>query len=307
MTREQALEKGILENKIVKLKPILKAGKMIKQKDHIGYFMFDDAFKNYVLPRDAKTGSYKQILTTEELLYFSEALQQDLSFTKRVDNFWDKYSVRIRKTKDLLINGIAFNLSDAYQNLDYRIMKSLKIVASTFAEKDNNPNFIWYLAEENEEHVHEAKEISKTKDVWLFFGTIMNSKKKLMDILSVYNAEKARSKDIDPNATVEFFVGEVEKIVSVDPDFILECKNSPMYELKAMILDGVRAGAINKSGRNKYNIVGDSSTYDYMGMTRLLAKLKEESDDDYIRVKEQIDKFHKDKEVVTGSTKKAKV
>ena len=60
---------------------------MIKDPKHIGYFMFNDAFKIYPLPRNSRTGSFTPILTSDELAYFNEALQRDLSFTKRDDNF----------------------------------------------------------------------------------------------------------------------------------------------------------------------------------------------------------------------------
>lgn len=297
MDIEQAIKKGILQNKKVRLKPILKPGKMIKDPKHIGYFMFNDAFKNYVLPRDRHTGSYKPILTKEELEFFSQELQMDLSFTKKVDNFWDKYSVRVVKNDLLMKEGLTFDLSDPYNNLDYRIFKSLKLTAPSYEARGNSPKYKWYLAEENEELRHEAKEIEKTKDLWIYFGSIQNSKKKLMDILSVYYAEKSRSNEIDVNATIEWFNSEVSKLIHNEPEFVLKCMNDDSFTIKAFIIDGVRSGAINKTGRNKYNIIGDSSNYDYIGLTNRLISLKEISDDDYIRISEQIEKYLKDKKL----------
>ena len=291
MTREEAIEKGILENRIVRLKPIVKEGKMNRGPKHIGYFMFNGAFKNYVLPKDPRTGSFKPILTTEEIKFFSEELQEDLSFNKRVDNFWDKYSVRITKDENLMMNGKAFDLSDTYQNLDYRIMKAIRKTAESFEAKKDSPVFMWYIAKENEELQFEADKIGKTKDLWMFFGSIQNNKKKLIDILSVYNAEKSKTAKIDINATLEFFVTEVSKLIAKDPEFVLRCKNDDDYTIKAFIMDGVRAGAINKSDRNKYNLLGDSSNYDYIGLTKLVTRLKEDSEDEYFRLDDQIKKY----------------
>ena len=293
MTREEAIEKGILENKIVSLKPIKKGGKMISDPKHIGYFMFNDAFKIYPLPRDPRTGSYKPILSSEELLYFNEALQQDLSFTKKVDNFWDKYSVRIVKNDTLMTKGITYDLSDPYQNLDYRIMKSLKITAPSYAEKENSPKYIWYLAEQNEELAVEAKKTAKTQEVWTYFGSINNNKKKMIDLLSVYFAEHARENEIDINNSIEWFITEIEKVATKEPEFIIKFKNNPDYEFKALILDGVRAGAIKKTGRNKYELQGDSTKYDLIGLTNLMKKLKKETDDDYLRIVKTIEEFNK--------------
>jgi len=297
MKKEEAIKKGILQNKKIRLKPILKAGKMIKDPKHMGYFMFNDAFKNYVLPRSRKTGSYISILDDDELKYFSEALQTDLSFTKKVDNFWDKYSFRITKNDNLMTLGVEFDLSDPYSNLDYRLMKSLNITAPDYASRTNHPKYKWYLAEENEELEHASKIAEKEEEALIFFGGLKNSRKKLIDIISVYYAEKSRSNEVNTTATVEFLQNEVRKIVKADKDFILKCKEDPIYEIKALIIDGVRAGAVTKSGRNKYNIIGDSSNYDYIGMTKRLSQLKEDSDDDYLRITEQVNRYREENKI----------
>jgi len=294
MTEKEAIESGILENKIVKLKPIPKGGKMIKDPKHFGYFMFDGAFKNYVLPRSTKSGSYPNIFKNGELEFFNDILQTDLSFSKRKENFWDTYSVRVVKDEKLMKKGLDFDLSDPYQNLDYRILKHLKITAPSYDERENNPKYIWYMAEENEELLYEAKETEKIEEIWTFFGTLKNSKKKMIDLLSVYYAEKSKSNEVDTNATIEFFISEIRKLIKNDPNFVLQCKNDDSYIVKAFIIDGVRCGAINKTGRNKYNIIGDTSNYDYIGLTKRIVDLKKNSDDDYIRIKEQITKYNKD-------------
>jgi hypothetical protein len=295
--KEYGIKEGILENKTVRLKPIVKEGKMNRGPKHIGYFMFNGAFKNYVLPKDTKTGAFKPILTSKEIKFFSEILQTDVSFNKKEDNFWDKYSVRIVKDENLMKNGLSFDLSDPYQNLDCRLMKALRKTAESFETKKDSPVYTWYIAEENEELKFEADKIGKTKDLWMFFGSIQNNKKKLIDILSVYNAEKSKTSQIDISASIEWFVKEVSKLITKEPDFVLRCKNDDDYTIKAFIMDGVRAGAINKSGRNKYNLLGDSSNYDYIGLTKLVTALKEDSEDEYFRLDDQIKKYLKENNI----------
>lgn len=288
------LRKKYLPNKVIKLKPILKPGKMIKDPRHIGYFMYNDAFKIFMVPRSEKTGSYTQILTSEEVEFFSNELQVDLSFNKKVDNFWDTYSFRITKNDSLMSNGLEFDLSDPYSNIDYRLMQAQRVTAPSFKERFNSPKYRWYLAEENEEMVAEAEAAEKTEEIWTFFGGIKGSRKKLTDLLSVYYAQKAKSKELGTANTIEFLIAEVRKIIKNDPEFIIECKNDPNYDIKALIIDGVKAGAINKSGRNKYNIIGDSSNYDYLSLTNRLAKLKEDGDDDYLRITEQVAQYREE-------------
>lgn len=293
MTKEEAIKKGILENKIVRLKPIKKAGKMITDPKHMGYFMFDGSFKNYVLPRDPRTGAFKPILDDDAMEYFSKELREDLSFNKKEDNFWDKYSVRIVKDGSLMVQGKEFDLSEPWQNLDYRIMSALSITAPSYEMREANPKYIWYFAEANEELAIEAKKTAKTQEVWTFFGSITNNKQKMIDLLSVYFAEKSRENEVDINNTVEWLQTEIEKVITKDPDFVLDCKKSDDYEFKALITNAVRAGAIKKKGRNKYELEGDSVKYDFSGLVKLLRKLKEETDDDYLRVIKTVEEFNK--------------
>lgn len=297
MTKEEALKAGILENKIISLCPIKKPGKMIKSPTHFGYFMFKGAFREYTLPRDMKTGYYKSILTKEELAFFNEAFQEDLSFTKKENNFWDTFSVRVTKTDRLMSKGLPFDMSDPYQNLSCKVLGALKLTAPSFEKRSDHPSFIWYLADENEEVVYEAKEAEKMEQIWTFFGAIKGSRKKMIDLLSVYYAEKNKSKEVDLLATKEFFISEIRRIIKNDPDFIYNCKNDNSYEIKALLADGVRSGAINKTGRNKYNIIGDNSQYDYIGLYKRVEFLKKENEDDYFRIMEQIEKYRKENKI----------
>ena len=115
----------------------------------------------------------------------------------------------------------------------------------------------------------------------------------MIDLLSVYFAEHARENEIDINNSIEWFITEIEKVATKEPEFIIKFKNNPDYEFKALILDGVRAGAIKKTGRNKYELQGDSTKYDLIGLTNLMKKLKEETDDDYLRIVKTIEEFNK--------------
>lgn len=294
---QEAIDKGYLQDKVINFCPILKPGKMIKDPNHSGFFMFKGAFKLYMLPKDRNTGAYKHILSQDEIEYFSEVMQEDLSFTKKENNFWDTFSVRVTKTERLMTKGLSFDMKEPFQNLSCRVLGALNITAPSFAQRKDNPAYIWYLADANEEVVYEAKEAIKMETIWTFFGSIKNSKQKMIDLISVYYSEKNKSKKVDVTATKEFFISEVRRIIKNDPDFIYNCKNDNSYEIKVLISDGIKAGAITKTGRNKYNIVGDSSHYDYISLIKRLSRLKEETDDEYLRISEQVDRYREENKI----------
>ena len=52
MTREEAIRKGYLENRIVFLKPSPRKGKIVKDPEHVGYFMYEGAGVHFVLPTE---------------------------------------------------------------------------------------------------------------------------------------------------------------------------------------------------------------------------------------------------------------
>ena len=70
VSREEALEKGYLEDKIVYLKPSPRQGKMIKDPIHVGYFMYEGASVNFVLPKDARGELVNVFSSKEEQAYF---------------------------------------------------------------------------------------------------------------------------------------------------------------------------------------------------------------------------------------------
>ena len=47
----------------------------------------------------------------------------------------------------------------------------------------------------------------------------------------------------------------------------------------------------------RYNLQGDPNNYDFLELVKLLRKLKEETDDDYLRIKKIVDDFNKDKKL----------
>jgi len=291
MNEEQAIKEGILEEKIVYLKPILKAGKMIKDPKHIGYFMFDGAFKSYPLPRDRRTGSYKRVLNSTELEAFNEMLQEDLSFNKQKDNFWDKFAVRIEKNESLMNTGKAFDLSKPWENLEYRVLKVNREVAEDYKKRETSPSYRWYFAEAEDENIYKSKEAEKTQKIWTFFGTIQASKTRMSDLISVYYAQKNKSNIVDPNASKEWMKGEIHKIIERDPGFILETIEDDNYDIKALIINAVKAGAIIKKGRNKYNIKGDGVDYDYLSLVNYISILKRNTEDEYLSITEQVNAY----------------
>jgi hypothetical protein len=154
-----------------------------------------------------------------------------------------------------------------------------------------SPVYIWYFAEAEDENIYKSKEAEKTQKIWMFFGTIQGSRSKMSDLISVYYAQKNKSNVVDPNATKEWMQGELHKIIENDPDFILETIEDDNYDIKALIINGVKAGAIIKKGRNKYNIKGDGVDYDYLSLVNYISILKRNTEDEYLSIKEQVDAY----------------
>ena len=129
-------------------------------------------------------------------------MREDLSFTKKVDNFWTKFSVRIQKTDTFLRDGIVFNLADPYENLQVRVLRANREIAPSYDLRDAHPMYKFYLAEENEENIDWF--VSRHKDCAvkkIFIGKQDNL---------MYN--KNGSLTILPNENMDgFFVAKLEK------------------------------------------------------------------------------------------------
>lgn len=287
---EEGLEKGYLEDSIKVLKPVLKAGKMVTDPKHIGYFMWEGASLSWCLPQDIKGNLANPFKSEEERKFFEDMLNLDLNTYKRDNPFWDRFEIRITKDSKLMGEGLTYNMKDPMDNLRARVISLQDEVANSIEERDNYPHKRFLLIGKTTEEKVSAKDMDDNITVFTFLGKIKDSNKQMKEFLSAYYLSKKSIKEVSSDSSSEWMMKEIEAILRDDRKGIIEVINDPNYKTKLLIVEGIKAGAINKFGVNNFLIVGESERKSLNELVVYLDKLKENSDDTYLKIVALIDR-----------------
>lgn len=289
MTKEEAIAKGYLENRIVYLKPSPRKGKMVTEVNHIAYFMYEGASINFVLPyennRKVLVNPFKD---SEERKFFEQELAVDLNPYKTQENFWFKFRVTFTKSPISMNEGLKLDLSDPLDNLRYRVVKCNDIVAPSWEQRTDKPSYKFALVDEHYEEEKASSDLKIYEEMFTFYGSIKNSTKKMKDFLNVYILETKQLKDIPEEADSKFLQREIKNVMDTDKNGFLRVAHDKDYDIKLFINKAVKAGAIDKHGVNSFSIPGIGTKWGLLEMVNYLKVLKKNTDDTYLRIEAQI-------------------
>lgn len=243
----------VLKNTVVTVKPVdRKNANMPKGYD--GEFMFTGCHRVYRLPRH-QNGSYLKFLTNEELEAFEELLQYnkgDLSFYKRENNFWAKFSVELDKS------GVTLDHNEPIEALKIRLLQIQSEVAKSWKERLNNPGEYWFALVDEDVEVQDKLNLAQLKaKAYRLLSKIDGSNQKMINTLKVLG------KTPSPDAKVDWLYTELATIIEqVQPmkgmktihDFI-EVREDENFDLKVFIKDAINIGEIEKRG-TIYSLAG---------------------------------------------------
>lgn len=279
-------DNNFLEDRKVILKPISKPGGM-NPKGHDGEFMYSGTEVHFVLPYNIRKGRLESILTREEQEFFEKVLNEDLSIHNKVDNYWNTFTVKIRKDDRLMRNGYELDLSDPIDNLRWRLLKIQAHVAPSWNERHDRGEYTFALVNEEEMVESRAKVADKKKDAYIFLGKVESSPSKMINFLRVCGKRPSNT------ATVSFLKGEIDKLIE-DPktiDLVLSIINDENYDMKLFIEDAIEVGAITKKGKKYFLQGGDvinANDPTLEGTVSQMNIYKRDTDDIYLRIDKQI-------------------
>lgn len=144
--------KSCLVNKKVYVKFIPRNYMGISNQKHILYGgMAENSVNTLTVPVLDSTGTYKNVLTKNEKKFLEEfmGLEYDaLSIYKKVDNYWDNFTVRLTK------QGIVLDLSDPNDYIKYKVLRANNDIIADSLEtlRDKpRPTYKFYMTIEDEE------------------------------------------------------------------------------------------------------------------------------------------------------------
>jgi hypothetical protein len=277
-----------LEDRKVILKPIMKPG-LMNGAGHDGEFMYTGTEIHFCLPYNIKKGRLESILSREEQAFFEHELGENLSIHNKVDNYWNKFFVKIRKDDRLMRSGYDLDLNDVMDNLRWRLLKTQPHVAPSWNERYDRGEYTFALVNESELVESKARITDKRKEAYKFLGKIGTSPSKMINFLRVYGKKPSKT------ATVDFLNAEIDKLIenAATIDSVLRIINDDNYEIKLFIEDAIEIGAILKKGRKYFLQGGDAINENDPSLDGTVSQLKiykRDTDDIYLRIDTQIKK-----------------
>lgn len=246
------LQNGILFDRKVKLMPVIRpGGAMIKDPDHIGYFKYNDTDTQFCVPLSLSRGGILPFLNQKEQKFFEFYLKEDLSFTKKENNYWhsNRYRITIRITPKFKQEGLTLDLKDPSDNLKWRVLKINSKIAPSWEERFESGEYQFALMDSDRPDVSKANKAELLKEAYRVLSTIDGSTEKLYNFLVVYWSQNAKAKRPDKDASRQALLGMVQDIIDNDIKGFLDTMSDPLYETKLLINRAIVAQIVIRDGR----------------------------------------------------------
>lgn len=297
MEIKEALEKGILKDKVVYLRLIPKSNALTNDPQHVAYGGFDGSIKEltigvdkygaYVNPFEGEKGKYTP---EEEQKFFETITKRDLSVYSPKNEYWENYVFKVVKDPSSIKVGIKFDLSNPRQMLDYKVLlTNKKIVCSDMSIFKNNPNpfFDYVFVDEDYEEIKASVEMDENKKIYMFFGKIEDSPTKMREFLNVYYTTNMKSNQVSEAMSKEALHQEISKIIREDRKGYIAIMEDANFDIKVFIGKAIEAGAITKEGFS-YRITGESRDFSYDELVAFIKMIKADKDLLYGKIDAQI-------------------
>ena len=278
--------KSFLFDKKVKIVPVFRDGVMITEKDHVGYYRFDDTKIGWVLPLSKSRRTLVPILTNDEKEFFEKTLDLDLNFYKKKDNFWHKFRVEIMINDDFKKNGVTLDLSDPMDNLKWRLWKTAIFMAPSWEERFDKGEYTMAMVDADYKEVQRSVKSAKNIKAYKHLGKIEGSHTKCYDFLMIYALQNPKAKHPDSEATTESLVAELQRLIDEDIDSYLAIAEDEHYDTKLLIHRAVAMEAITKKWNTKEYFTPEGKLLG-TSLDQVVKNLKTEPDyqEDYLKIK----------------------
>ena len=227
---------------------------MVQNKNHILWGgMSDGAKRSFVVPRLAKTGMFKNVLTDNEKAFLEKAMGLEynaLSVYRKENNFWD----------DSNPNGIGrvwLNKQDNYldlsipeQYIQYKILLANKEqIATSLEELEDRPKatYQFVIISENAESKSNLSKMDVTMKCYMEYGKIDEDKDRLRVIIELLEGRPTTS-----NVKLDYLQGKVNEYIQSDPRKFYSVITDELLSAKVLIKKCVESGLIGMKNNTYY-------------------------------------------------------
>ena len=275
-----------LPSKKVSVKPIMRTRGFVKDPAHEAFFLFANATIDVKAPLD-RNGHLVCPLSDEERAFFEDKELSGLHFEKgelspykKKGNFWSTYKVKLEKTERLL------DLSNPMDYIDYKLLLANTNLIAPDAKSSNKKKTYRYALVSAEESLQSAVSTStKRKEAYKFAGKMEDSIEEMIAFLKIYGKKPSA------DASRDFLIAEIDKIITDDIDTFLSIAKDKDRDIKALIMEAVELGVVERHKRKYFMPGGDALAAEGLSSTLENATeylKKPENQDIYLSIKERV-------------------
>ena len=296
--QEYGITKGYLQKKEIFLKPV--GGKsltlMTKEKGNnpVHGFMYEDAIVDRCLPMNERMQYYNPFKNEDEQKFFEAMLGVDLSLNPNKEtclwNVGKDLTTRLRFEVNAMVKtiGYKFDMLKPEDVIKYKVAKmQWDMVSSTDEIK---PHHTWILIDKETEDTSKMNSANDLMEAYTEFGGMKQHVEKMKEFLGLYILENKLSEGIPANMTQNAFIVRLQQIIEKDMKGFLKIAKDEDKEYKILLSKAIKAGAINKTGVNGFELPG-LGKWDYDQTVEMLKlfKKKRDEDDTYDQLLARID------------------
>ena len=239
---------------------------MVQRKGHIlSGGMAESATRSFVVPRLAKTGMFKNVLTDNEKSFLEKAMGLEinaLSIYKKENNFWDDSNpsgigrVVLHKQDNYL------DLSIPEQYIQYKILLANKdYIAASMEELEDKPKatYQFVIISEGDETKKNLSRMDITMECYTEYGAVKKDKDTLKAII-----EQLERRPISTNVKIDYLQNKINDYIQADPRKFYTVITDKYLPAKVLVKRAVEAGLVGMKN-NTYYLRKDGSPLCEMG------------------------------------------
>ena len=193
-------------------------------------------------------GSYKQILTPDEVKFLTNTIGTDLSFTNKT--FWS--SIRVGLKKD----GVTFDLSDPMDYIRYKVVEAWsntdivnaqqRIICPSPDKIKERKEYKFCIVKPDEISKVKRQSFNKKKEAYMLIG----KHEKELDILRYLYYETTPDKRIASDSfKADDLLAHFDNLIETNPAAFLLAAQNEYLETKAMLFNAYCKGIIKMSDK----------------------------------------------------------
>ncbi len=237
------MEKTVLPQKTVWVKPNYENPGWIKNPRHKAFFKLEGTADNFVWAQD-RSGKYKNLFTDKEKAEIEKMLQMEPNTL----SIYNKANPLRQQVVKVSKDPMKLDLNDPEDFIKYKILlsNSEKIAPSVKNIKDKG-TYKYYI--EDEDEVAELTNASANLDqrAWVAYGEFQKDWKKLATFVKMYNQVKNKPlKKFDTATKLETLQSLVVNIIKTDKAGFVELVENPSFDTLVLLSEAIEIGEIEK-------------------------------------------------------------